>query len=153
MHTREKPSSCARFSARARVFFAYYMPLIAYCMGRVSTSSHILCPVIAYCMVDETGSLGRCFRMLYGSASHLHRIFDGPALHIIWPNIPVLHGQHRIPSSSRAVWSRIACYGHNSVLYGPIRILYGPAPHTIWSAIAYYMARVVIKQDKVEESR
>ena len=139
--------SCARLF---RILYAFNRILYG---SSLSTSSHILCPVIAYCMVDETGSLGRCFRMLYGSASHLHRIFDGPALHIIWPNIPVLHGQHRIPSSSRAVWSRIACYGHNSVLYGPIRILYGSAPHTIWSAIAYYMARVVIKQDKVEESR
>ena len=62
--------------------------------------------------VDKAGPFERCFRVVYASASLLHRIIDGPATHNIWSSIPDrrVHGQHGIPSASRAMRSRIGRY-------------------------------------------
>ena len=117
----------------------------------LSTSSHILCPIIAYCMVDESGSLERCFCIVYGSAPHLHRVSMLQRCILYGPAMLCSYGQHRIPSTSRAMLSRTACYGDSSALCGQIRILYGSVQRNIWSAVAYYM-RLCVRRSRTSRS-
>ena len=97
-------------------------------------------PLTAYYMVDKAGLLER-FCIVYGSASHLHRIFDGPALHSIWQPyrvhaVSIAYRPRRVLCGRAShVTAIIACYmvrsayymAQHDVLYAQRRILYGPA--------------------------
>ena len=127
-------------------FIAYSMPHHRILYGSsLSTSSHILCPVIAYCMVDETGSLERCFWVVAARVVWGHNTWSGIAY--CMANFRLLQRHRRCivyrPTSRHAVPRRIVyghdralygqgriIHGHHRILYGQHRILYGMAPQS-----------------------